>query len=403
MAEEPKRNPYDLRVIFETMTLGLIGNLKRNLSRHREEEMKEGFRWEMWQKAKLRALAGYRNINRRLIKHALKEAEKLTGEVIQQSFDDGAKRAENQAKRAIRRAEEAGIKLPEDIKRKLPQPSAPKAEPKYDELPHAGDEEDFFDLNNKKLKALERSAKKDIRTASGGVLRKMDDVYRQTIFGAEAHMSAGVKTLPQAVDMATKDFLAKGIDSITYSDGRRINIASYAEMALRTASQRATFLGEGSKRDEWGVYTVVMSAHANCSPWCQPFQGTVMIDDVYTSISKEEATQLSAETGYKCLSYAMSEGAFHPNCRHTLATFFPGISRMPDIPAVATSERNYEAEQKQRYMERHIRMYKRLTAGSIDEGNEAKYSAKVDQWQERLREHLDANRQLRRDRRREAG
>lgn len=47
--------------------------------------------------------------------------------------------------------------------------------------------------------------------------------------------------------MATADFLDKGINCIEYKNGNRVNISSYAEMALRTASQRATFLGEGKK------------------------------------------------------------------------------------------------------------------------------------------------------------
>src|SRR5690606_24197831 len=149
----------------------------------------------------------------------------------------------------------------------------------YEDLPRAAPETQFFGMNERKLEALQESIKDDLRQAESGVMRKMDDVYRQVIYKAEVNMAAGAKTLDQAVDMATRDFLSRGIDTITYGDGRKVNIASWAEMALRTASQRATFLGEGKKRDEWGIYTVVMSAHANCSPWCLPYQGTVMIDD----------------------------------------------------------------------------------------------------------------------------
>ena len=34
--------------------------------------------------------------------------------------------------------------------------------------------------------------------------------------------------------MATEEFLRKGIDCIEYKDGKRVNIASYVQMALRT-------------------------------------------------------------------------------------------------------------------------------------------------------------------------
>lgn len=400
MPDEEKRSPYDIRAIFETLTLGLIANLRRNLMRHQNEEVTEGFRWEMWQKAKLRALSGFRKVNRKLVRDALKEAEQLTSELIQQSYDDGAKRTEEQTRRAAKRAAEADIEFPEDIKQNLPQ-SAPAAtpgraapKPAYDKLPHAGQEEEFFGLNEKKLAALEKSVKKDIRKAGGSVLRKMDDVYRQTIFAAEAHMAAGVKTLPQAIDMATREFLDRGIDSITYSNGRKINIASYSEMALRTASQRATFLGEGSRRAELGVRTVVISAHANCSDLCLPWQGKAYIDDVYSGGTEDDGS-------YPLLSKAMAGGLFHPNCRHSMATFFPEISRLPAPVDEAKAREDYQAEQRQRYMERTIRKYKRREAGAVDEENQEAAAAKVKQWQGLLRDHLDGNKHLRRDYRRE--
>ena len=174
-------------------------------------------------------------------------------------------------------------------------------------------------------------------------------------------------------------------------------------MALRTASQRATFLGEGKKRDELGVYTVLMSSHDNCSPMCLPYQGTVMIDDVYTSLSKEDALQMARETRYELLSEAMKNHAFHPNCRHSLRTFFPGINSIPEPADDEKAVANYEAEQKQRYLERGIRMYKRLYEGSVDEVNQARYKKKVNEWTERLKEHISEHDHLRRDRTREVG
>src|SRR5690606_22426748 len=145
-------------------------------------------------------------------------------------------------------------------------------------------------------------------------------------------------------------------------------------------------------------YTVVMSAHANCSPWCLPYQGTVMIDDVYTSITPEQAEQMAKEMKLVKLSDAMREGAFHPNCRHTLSTYFPGISRLPDPVDDAEAEKLYKAEQYQRYIERNIRRYKRLVTGSLDDQNVERYQRKLTEWELRLDELLEAYPKLRRDR-----
>src|SRR5690606_2986755 len=133
------------------------------------------------------------------------------------------------------------------------------------------------------------------------------------------------------------------------------------------------------------------------SPWCLPYQGTVMIDDVYTSISPEQAEQLAKEMKLVRLSEAMREGAFHPNCRHTLSTYFPGISRLPEPVNDEMAKKLYKAEQYQRYIERNIRKYKRLAAGSIDGQNVERYKRKLTEWELRMEELLEAYPQLRRD------
>lgn len=401
MPGEPK-SPYDIRDIFEEMTLSLIASLRRNLARHKDEETEEGFRWEMWQKAKLRALASFRKTNNRIVSGALKEAEQLTGVVLQQSFDAGVHQQETLWDRIVnaivspfgfrRETTQGEVSIPPDFKRTVPKPANPVP---YEELPQAPAEENFFGLNDKKLGALQDGINADLRKAAGGALRMMDDVYRQVIYKTGTYMAAGVKSLNAAVDMATKHFLSRGIDCITYGDGRRVTIGAYAEMALRTLSQRATFMGEGKKRNEWGIYTVVMSVHDNCSEPCLPYQGTVMIDDVYSDGAQ------AVDPSLVLLSEAMRHNAFHPNCRHTLATYFPGISKPPRPANDELAEQNYAAEQRQRYMERQIRMYKRLEAGSLDPQNQAKYANKVTEWEGRLKEHLAEHDELRRDKTRE--
>ncbi len=401
-------DPYDINAIFEAMTIDLINSLKRNISGHKVNELREGFRWEMWQRAKLRNLAAYRRRNQKGISKWFARALKLVDVVTNFAFRRGERRFERQLKQAMKSSKVVGeitradvdIKVPQDVMLEL-RKRVPSNQ--YKKLYQAPKETAFFGMNERKLEALQESVKGDLKKAENGVMRKMDDVYRQTIYKAEVNMAAGAKTLDQAIDMATKDFLQKGINTIEYADGRRVNIASWAEMALRTASQRATFLGEGKKRDEFGVYTVLMSAHVNCSPMCLPYQGTVMIDDVYTSITKEKALELQKETKYELLSVAMENHAFHPACRHTLATFFPGINSIPEPVDDEKAVANYQTEQKQRYYERGIRMYKRLYEGSVDEVNQLRYKKKVNEWQSRLRDHLKEHDHLRRDRKREVG
>lgn len=122
----------------------------------------------------------------------------------------------------------------------------------WEEAPTPRDET-FFRTNDHKFNALIETVENDFKKANSAVLRRMDDVYRQTIFKTQVHLGQGTVSLDKAIDMATKDFLNKGIDAITYKDGKKVNIANYAEMALRTANHRSYLMGEGKKRQEMGL------------------------------------------------------------------------------------------------------------------------------------------------------
>lgn len=364
---------YNIRQIFADMELDLIKSMKRNLARHEAEEEKHGFKWTQWQARKLAALKAYRERNKSIVEQQAPNIEAEIDRNIRGSFMRGARKVADFADRLWNRF---GFGKREDIKRPVP---------------GTDDDSNFFKVNERRIGGLVKASQGELGAAQHAMLRKMDDVYRQTIFKAQVYMNSGAGSLGKAIDMATKDFLDKGIDCITYSNGRKINVASYAEMALRTASQRAVFAGEGARRDEIGVRTVVISAHNNCSPLCLPWQGKVYIDDVYSGGSAKDGA-------YPLLSKAMAGGLFHPSCRHNMATFFPGRSRLPEPVDDEVALGNYNAEQKQRYMERQVRRYKRREAGSVDPTNQAAAAAKVKEWDSKLKMHLVENEHLRLDR-----
>lgn len=229
------------------------------------------------------------------------------------------------------------------------------------------------------------SCVRDFDKAETAVLRQANDIYRKTIFNAQVYLNSGAGTLRQAIDMATHDFLSAGLNCIQYRDGRRVNIASYAEMALRTANKRAYMQGEGTKCDEYGIHTKLISKHGGACPLCVRWQGRVVIDDVYSSGTAKE----SKKTGFPLLSQAITDGMFHPNCKNGLSLFIPGINAVPEQPTaeeIKSQTEQYDLEQKQRYNERQIRKYKRLADGSLDPENQKKYTEKLREWQKRQRD-----------------
>ena len=336
MKNKRKPNPYDISRIYSEMELFLLASMARNLRRHKLDELAKGFTWEMWQSIQLQNLQRYRRESRKIVQESGKAARLATEELLTRK---GGKFA--------------------------------------------------------KVEALIEAVTGDMEKAEHAAFRLANDVYRQTIYRAQIYLDSGTMTLRQAVDMATMDFLNQGINCVLYADGKRVNIASYAEMVLRTASQRATFMADGLKRDQWGVHTIFASAHANACDLCIPWQGKILIDDVFSK------GQRPRDGNYPLLSEAIEASLLHPNCRHTLATYFPGITELPKVPDEELARANYEAEQKQRYMERQIRKWKRRAAGSLGEENQAAAQAKVRYWQARIRGHLKENPQLRRDYHRE--
>ena len=50
----------DIGYIYQQLELDLVESMKRNLVRHEKEEMKQGFKFEQWQAAKLRDMERFR-------------------------------------------------------------------------------------------------------------------------------------------------------------------------------------------------------------------------------------------------------------------------------------------------------------------------------------------------------
>lgn len=396
-AAKERAKSYDIRKIFEQMELDLISSMHRAFYFHQSEQAKEGFEWEQWQLTKLREMEKYRKRNKDIVDSYSKPIQQAIDRELRGNYSKGQNRFKTFLDKVKgffgwKSKSHSSIEFPEDI-----QEVQTVREYIHKELGRQGavpQETNFFGVNDKKLEALIETVNEDLNKAQYSVLRKMDDVYRQTIFKSHMYLQNGVKTLPQAVDMATKDFLAKGIDSITYKNGARVNIASYAEMCLRTANHRATLLGEGKKRDEYGIHTVVVSAHANTCPKCEPWQGKVLIDDVFS-----HGTKLDGD--YPLLSEAVTTGLLHPNCRHSITTFFPGITNLPKVPDGKEAIKLYEAEQKQRYLERQIRKWKRIESGSVDARNVNNASNKVKYFKSELRKLLEDKKLLKRNYNRE--
>ena len=359
-------NEYDVRQAFERIELELIESMKRNLGRHLAEEEKEGFRWNMWQEEQLKSLKAYERANKEKFSKQFSRINKEIEDYIRKNANNAAI------------AEELRIL------RKTVDPKA-TIEDLMDDL--GRDDTDFFRVNSSKLDELLKATKKDMEKAEYAMLRRTNDQYRKIIFNSQVYANTGAGTLQQAVDMASRDFLRSGINCIKYNDGRLVNIASYAEMAIRTANQRAVLISEGNIRQQHGWHLVRISRYGGCSETCLPWQGRVYVDDVYSGGTKDE----SKETGYPLLSEAIAGGLFHPNCKHRATTYFPGMQN--DHSADGKLENEPEQAEHNKY-QREIQRQKRIAAGSLDENNVRVAKNRQKQWEKKDEKLLKHNKNL---------
>ncbi len=353
--------------IFEEIEQRLVKSLKRNLGRHKEEEEQEGFNWSAWQAEKLRGLEKFRRENAAIMQEYTEQIDTETRQIMQEQFDEGMN----------------GVDVP-------------PAEPVPDVPAEIRPEPQFFGVDTTKVNKLIEDVTHLEKNAETAALRLTDDVYRQTVNRVQLAMGTGSMTLQQAIDIAVKDFLDNGVNCIVYRDGRRVNIADYVRMALRTTATRAALQGKSAKYKALGYDTVQVSSYGMCSKTCEPWQGRIYIEDTFSMWDGEVREQggiLWGKSNYcgkwfPLLSSAIEKGLFHPNCRHSISLWRDG-DPLPESVDNSDSERRYKLEQQQRALEREIRKAKRKVNGFTDPENIKKAKAELRQAQKELKDFID--------------
>lgn len=353
---------YDIGEAFARIENELISSMFRNFKRHRAEETKEGYNWEMWQTIQLKVMEEYRRKNKKKFSKEFASLNARIDEFIRQERADGSANQE--------------IKILEAIKKGY--------KPKHIFSGHAETSAEFIKMNTRKMDALIRATVNDAERAEHAVLRMANDQYRKIVFNAQVYAASGAGTYEKAVDMAAKDFLRAGINCIEYKNGARHGIRDYISMSLLTAGKRAYLTGEGEMRREWGESLVIMNKRGNPCPMCAPFVGKVLIDDVWSGGRPDGKHML--------MSTAIAKGLYHPRCKDGHTTYFEGIS--DEGKPYTESERRelieqYNAEQKRRYAENQSEKFRRMSENFLDEDNRRVYGKKADEWKKTAENYID--------------
>lgn len=240
---------------------------------------------------------------------------------------------------------------------------------------------------------IKESSKNKIKNIGIQVMRSTNDLYRQvaSTVSLKEFQEGNIFTRRGFSQRLLNEFADNGVTGIVYRNGARHSITSYCEMLGRTLSGRTALQSSLNRFQERGYNLGIISSHFRCCPLCQPYEGATVsldgLDDRYPSIYDAEL-----------------QGLFHPNCKHSVSPFFEGYT--PElVVSMDPKEREladrygyesaqkivYQAQERQRYIERKIRQYKTRELLSLSPVDKNLARKKVRQWQANQREHLERN------------
>ena len=193
---------YDISRAFKRIENDLMDSMMRNLKRHQAEETDLGIEWEQWQALQLKELERYRKQNADKFTDDFDQINRKVDAMFRATCNDAQSKQENYLLNQIKK----GDFTPTQVK-----------------------DTQFFNLNDAKLNILIERTKADFTRAEYAMLRNADDAYRKVIFDAQVYANV-TNDYAKAVDMATHDFLMKGIHCVQYSNGAKHTLENYAEM-----------------------------------------------------------------------------------------------------------------------------------------------------------------------------
>ncbi|WP_027945963.1 phage minor capsid protein [Amycolatopsis taiwanensis] len=237
------------------------------------------------------------------------------------------------------------------------------------------------------------------------ILRWPLDAYREVIARAVATGTlVGQETRLRTAQRAWDQLLGRGITGFTDRAGRNWELASYVEMATRTTTAQAAVQGNLDRLGDAGINLVIVSNAPQECVRCRPWEGKIL-DRLGAggrrTVEVRHATQdrmIRVEVAGS-VTEAVAAGLMHPNCRHSLSAYLPGITK---IPTHTEDPEGDEARQKLRALERKVRKEKLKAAAALTPETRRAHEARVRELQTEIRDHIaTAPTQLFRQRQRE--
>jgi hypothetical protein len=191
-------------------------------------------------------------------------------------------------------------------------------------------------------------------------------------------------------ESAIKEMAAKGLR--TPIGDKTYSVDSFVSSDFMSALTDTTSKISLERAQEVGADLVITSEHAGARPTHAVWQGKVF---------SLKGKQGKYDDFYAATGFGKVDGLCGINCRHSYQPYFAEVGSSANTGTHVSQRLNakiYDAEQKQRGIERQIRSWKRqetaLKAGGYDSSYE---TSKVREYQQKMRDLIDNNDFLTRD------
>ncbi len=198
-------------------------------------------------------------------------------------------------------------------------------------------------------------------------------------------VTSGGFSYDAAVRSAIKRLTADGVGAVAYPSGRVESLEAAVRRAVVTGVNQTALRLQDERAAQFNCDLVEVTAHGGARPSHAEWQGKVFS----RSGKNEQYPDFIKATGY-----GSGEGLGGWNCRHSFYPFFEGGQRaytpemlqQYDAKSIRYNGEmltEYEASQKQRYIERQIRRWKReFTAMEAAGMDSAESAVKLRSWRE---------------------
>ena len=207
---------------------------------------------------------------------------------------------------------------------------------------------DNMTIHNEAVEILVNTINHDVRTGVGVIYKNINTLIDKIVIDNVADAFT-VKSIDLAKETIKQGLIDNKIFSITYKNGRKISIESYADMCARSVSREATNKAMVNVMESNNCDLVRITTHTPTCPICATYQGRV-----YTINPTRKDFPYLYTTAFKS-----GYNNLHPNCKHVIVPYMENLNNKTRVEN-DKKESNKPFVVSDEYMQKENERYKQM-------------------------------------------